>query len=36
MLVRSLKGRNHFGDLGINEGIILKRTLRKLGMRMWT
>jgi hypothetical protein len=36
MLVPNLKGRDHLGDLGIGGRIILKWTLRKQGVRVWT
>jgi hypothetical protein len=32
----NLKGRDHLEDLGGDERIILKWTLRKLGGRVWT
>jgi hypothetical protein len=31
-----LNGRVHLEDLGVDEGIILKRLLKKNGVRMWT
>jgi hypothetical protein len=29
------EGRDHFGDLGIDWGIILKRIVKKLDVRVW-
>jgi hypothetical protein len=34
--LENLEGRNHLGDLSIDERIILKWILKKQGMRMWT
>jgi hypothetical protein len=31
-----LKRRYHFGDLGINERVMLKWILKKYSLRMWT
>jgi hypothetical protein len=33
---RNVKRRDHFGDPGIDENIILKSILKKYDWRMWT
>jgi hypothetical protein len=36
ILIGNLKGRLHFGDLGVDGTIILKWALRMEGVMMWT
>jgi hypothetical protein len=33
--LENLRGRDRFGDLGVDGRILLKRILKKLGMKMW-
>jgi hypothetical protein len=35
-ICENLKGRDHLKDLSIDGRIILKKILKKLGVRMWT
>jgi hypothetical protein len=35
ILVMKLKGRNYLGDLGIDEGLMLRWILKKQSMTVW-